>query len=48
MLILLLHLPADVAACFTAASAAVPDRLSVQVFMLWHVQLLLVLASNSF
>jgi len=47
MLILLFKLLADVAACFTAASAAVADQLSVQVLMLWLVRLLVALASNS-
>ena len=47
MLVLLLKQPIDVAACFTAASAAVADRLSVQVFMLWLVRQLVALACNS-
>ncbi len=47
MLILLLQLPAGLAACFTAASVALADRLSVQVLMLWLVRLLIALASNS-
>jgi hypothetical protein len=38
--------PAGLAACFPAASSAVADRLSVQVLMLWLVQLLFAFACN--
>ena len=46
MLRLLLKAFADVAACFIAASAADADRSSVQVLILWLVQLLVALAFN--